>query len=63
MKFMIQLAALFSELLMLCDSIDWKVIFATLFVCCLLQESAAYFDAMFVIAVCCQALVLNDALY
>ena len=29
MKFMCQLAALFNELLMLCNSIDCKVIFAT----------------------------------
>ena len=58
-----QLAALFSELLMLCGSVDQKVIFATLFVCRLLMASAAYFDVMYVIVVCCQTLVLNDALY
>ena len=64
MKFMCQLyAALFSELLMLCGSVDQKVIFATLFVCRLLRASATYFDVMYVIVVCCQALVLNDPLY
>ena len=60
---MCQLAALFSELLMLCGSVDQKVIFATLFICHLLRASAAYFDSMYVIVVCCQALVLNDGLY
>ena len=60
---MCQLAALFSELLMLCVSVDQKVIFATLFVCRLPRASVAYFDVMYEIVVCCQALVLNDALY
>ena len=49
MRFMCQLAALLSELLMLYDSIDWKVIFLMLFICCLLRASAAYFNAMYVI--------------
>ena len=63
MKFMCRLAALISELLMLWDSIYRKMIFATLFVCHLLRASAAYFDVMFVIVICCLALVLNDVLY
>ena len=56
-----QLAALFRELLMLCGSVDQNVIFATLFIWRLLRVSAAFFDAMYVIVLCCQALVLNDA--
>ena len=32
-----------------------------LFVCHLLRTSAAYVDAMFVIAVCCRELVLNGS--